>query len=73
MKFIINSLWYVCASIILFLIFWSILEIYFNKNNSCILYIVNLFFAIMASNWICIKLDNIMLGINDLLENKGDK
>ena len=58
MKFIINSLGYICASIILFLIFWSIFEIYFNKNSSCILYIVNLFFASIASNWICSKLDN---------------
>ena len=58
MKFIINALGYVSASIILFLIFWSLLEIYFDKNNSCILHIVNFFFAIMASNWLCIKLDN---------------
>ena len=58
MKFIINSLGYVCASTILFLIFWNQLEIYFNKNNLCILHIINFFFAIMASNWLCIKLDN---------------
>lgn len=58
MKFIINLLGYICTSIILFLIFWSIFEIYFNKNSSFVLYIVNFFFAIMASNWICIKLDN---------------
>ena len=58
MKIIINLLGYVSVSIILFLIFWSLLEIYFNKNNSCILHIINFFFAIMASNWICIKLDN---------------
>lgn len=73
MKFIINSLGYVCASTILFLIFWNQLEICFNKNDSFVLYIVNFFFAIIASNWICIKLDSIMLGINDLLEKKGDK
>lgn len=73
MKFIINSLGYVCASTILFLIFWNQLEIYFNKNDSFVLYIVNFFFAIVASNWICIKLENIMLGINDLLLKKEDK
>ena len=58
MKFIINSLGYVCASTILFLIFWNQLEIYFNKNDSFVLYIVNFFFLFIASNWICIKLDN---------------
>lgn len=58
MKFIINSLGYVYTSTILFLIFWNQLEICFNKNNSFVLYIVNFFFAIIASNWICIKLDN---------------
>ena len=73
MKFIINSLGYISASTILFLIFWNQLEICFNKNNSFLLYIVNLFFAIMASNCICIKLDSIILGINDLLEKKEDK
>lgn len=73
MKFIINSLGYVCASTILFLIFWNQLEICFNKNNSFVLYMVNLFFAIVASNWICIKLENITLGINDLLLKKEDK
>ena len=58
MKFIINSLGYVCASTILFLIFWNQLKICFNKNNSFVLHIVNFFFAIIASNWLCIKLDN---------------
>ena len=58
MKFIINSLGYVCASTILFLIFWNQLEICFNKNNSFVLYMMNFFFAIVASNWICSKLDN---------------
>lgn len=58
MKFIINSLGYVCASTILFLIFWNQLEICFNKNNSFVLYMMNFFFASMASNWICSKLDN---------------
>lgn len=72
MKFIINSLGYVYTSTILFLIFWNQLEICFNKNNSFVLYIVNFFFAIIASNWLCIKLDNIMLCINNLLENKGN-
>ena len=73
MKFIINSLGYISTSVILLLIFWNQLEICFNKNNSFVLYIVNLFFAIIASNWICIKLDSIMLSINDLLENKEDQ
>ena len=58
MKFIVNSLGYVCASTILFLIFWNQLEICFNKNNSFVLHIVNFFFAIVVSNWICIKLDD---------------
>ena len=58
MKFIVNSLSYISASTILFLIFWNQLEICFNKNNSFVLYIVNFLFAIMAANWICIKLDN---------------
>ena len=58
MKFIINVLGYVSVSIILFLIFWSLLEIYFNKNNLCILHIINFFFVSMASNCICSKLYN---------------
>ena len=65
MKFIINSLGYVCSSTILFLIFWNQLEICFNKNNSFVLYMVNLFFAIVASNWICIKFDNKHDGIDN--------
>ena len=58
MKFIVNSLSYISASTILFLIFWNQLEICFNKNNSFVLHIVNFFFAIIASNWLYIKLDN---------------
>lgn len=58
MKFIINSLGHISASTMLFLIFWNQLEICFNKNNSFILYIVNFFIAITASNWICSKLNN---------------
>ena len=65
MKFIINSLGYISASIILFLIFWNQLEICFNKNNSFVLYIMNFLFAIIASNWICIKLDNKHDNINN--------
>lgn len=65
MKFIINSFSYICTSIVLFLIFWNQLEIYFNKNNSVVLYIVNFIFAIIASNWICIKLDNKHDGIDN--------
>lgn len=70
MKFIINSLGHISASTMLFLIFWNQFEVCFNKNNLFVLYIVNFLFAIIASNWICIKLENIMLGINDLLEKK---
>ena len=58
MKIIINLLGCASAYIILFLIFWNQLEICFNKNNSCILHIANLFFAIIASNWICSNLNN---------------
>ena len=58
MKIIINLLGCASTYIILFLIFWNQLEICFNKNNSFVLYMVNLFFAIVASNWICSKLDN---------------
>ena len=70
MKFIINALGYISASTMLFLIFWNQFEVCFNKNNLFVLYIVNFLFAIIASNWICTKLENIILGINDLLEKK---
>ena len=58
MKVIFNLLGYISVYVILFLIFWNQLEICFNKNNSFILHIVTLFFAVIASNWICINLDN---------------
>lgn len=57
MNFGFNVLGYTITSIVLTLIFWYQLDTYCNENNSLIVNIIHLFFALIASNWICVKLE----------------
>lgn len=57
MNFGFNVLGYTITSVVLTLIFWYQLDTYCNGNNSLIMNIICFFFALIASNWICVKLD----------------
>lgn len=57
MRFTFNFLCYIVTSIVLTLILWNQLDAYHNENNSLIIYIIDFFLALTASNWICSKLD----------------
>lgn len=57
MKFTFNFIGYIITSIVLTSTFWNQLESFFNENNSLILFIIDFFLALIASNWICDKLD----------------
>lgn len=57
MNFGFNVLGYTITSVVLTLIFWYQLDTYCNENNSLIVNIIHLFFALIASNWICAKLE----------------
>ena len=57
MEIIFKLICYAVTSIILTLTFWNQLELLFNENNSLILFIIDFFLALIASNWICDKLD----------------
>lgn len=70
MNFGFNVLGYTITSVVLTLIFWYQLDTYCNENNSLIVNIIHLFFAIIASNWICSKLDNILDNTNNLNNNE---
>lgn len=57
MNFAFNVLGYTITSVVLTLILWNQLDTYCNENNSLIVNIIYFFFALTASNWICVKLD----------------
>ena len=57
MNFGFNVLGYTITSVVLTLIFWYQLNTYCNGNNSSIMNIICFFFALIASNWICVKLN----------------
>jgi hypothetical protein len=57
MKSIFNFLCYGTTSVVLTLILWNQLELCLNENNSLVIYIIDFFLALTASNWICSKLD----------------
>ena len=57
METIFKFICYAVTSTVLTLTFWNQLESFFNENNSLIIFIIDFFFAIIASNWICFKLD----------------
>ena len=57
MNFGFNVLGYTITSVVLTLIFWHQLDTYCNGNNSSIMNIICFFFALIASNWICVKLN----------------
>lgn len=57
MEIIFKLICYAVTSIVLTLTFWNQLESFFNENNSLIIFIIDFLFAIIASNWICSKLD----------------
>ena len=60
MKSIYYFLCYGTTSIVLTLILWNQLELCLNENNSLVIYIIDFFLALTASNWICSKLDGII-------------
>lgn len=57
MEIIFKLICYAVTSTVLTLTFWNQLESFFNENNSLIIFIIDFLFAIIASNWICSKLD----------------
>lgn len=57
MEIIFKLICYAVTSTVLTLTFWNQLESFFNENNSLIIYIIDFFLALTASNWICSKLD----------------
>lgn len=57
MEIIFKLICYAVTSIVLTLTFWNQLESFFNENNSLIIFIIDFLFALIASNWICAKLD----------------
>lgn len=58
MKVIFDMVGGILTYIVLTIIFWDQLNMSYNGDGLLLLSLINFLIAVIASNWICIKLDN---------------